>query len=101
MPATEPDGFEAATAPYRRELLAHCYRLTGSVHEAEQCETCMPGGPDGFEQRSSVRTWLPDAATCAGRLARRRRPPPSGSGRFTLTLPPGAGARWRGMVDHS
>lgn len=35
MPKPDAEGFEAATWRYRRELFAHCYRMTGSVQEAE------------------------------------------------------------------
>ncbi|OKH67444.1 RNA polymerase factor sigma-70 [Mycobacterium sp. SWH-M1] len=81
------NAFLADAQRYRRELLAHCYRMTGSLHDAEDLvqETYLRGWKayKGFEGKSSVRTWLYRIATntCLTALeGRNRRPLPSGLG---------------------
>ncbi|MCP2338025.1 RNA polymerase subunit sigma-70 [Actinomadura rupiterrae] len=52
------DRFEEIVAPYRDELFAHCYRMLGGVHDAEDAlQDAFVGawkGLDGFEERSSL-----------------------------------------------
>jgi len=70
--------FAQLVAPYHRELLAHGYRMLGSVQDAEDAmQDALLGawrGLPGFEARSSVRTWLYRITTNACVKAGQRRP---------------------------
>jgi RNA polymerase sigma-70 factor, ECF subfamily len=71
--------FEALTGSLRGELQVHCYRITGSVQDAEDLvqETLLAAwrGVEGFEGRASLRSWLYRIATnrCLNHLRDRGR----------------------------
>jgi RNA polymerase sigma-70 factor (TIGR02960 family) len=114
--AGEEQAFRTLVEPYRRELQVHCYRLTGSLTDAEDLlqETLLAAwrGLAGFQQRSSLRSWLYRIATnqClnALRAAGRRIPaspvppfqPPEPTRRGEITwLQPYPDALLEGIAD--
>jgi RNA polymerase sigma-70 factor (TIGR02960 family) len=86
--AGDGEAFGQLTGPYRRELQVHCYRILGSAQDAEDAlqETLLAAwqGLAGFQERSSIRTWLYQIATrrclnalrAASRRPRTSTPPP-------------------------
>src|SRR6266487_1621 len=79
--AGDEQAFRELTDPYRAELLAHCYQILGSVADAEDMlqETLLAAwrGLNGFEGRSSLRSWLHRIAVngCLNALRDRSRRP--------------------------
>jgi RNA polymerase sigma-70 factor, ECF subfamily len=75
--AGDEQAFSTLVEPHRRELHAHCYRMLGSVYDAEDVlqETLLRAwrGLSRFEGRSSVRSWLYTIATnsCLTYIGRR------------------------------
>jgi RNA polymerase sigma-70 factor (ECF subfamily) len=73
----DEDAFRRLVEPHRAELHAHCYRMLGSVHDAEDAlqDALLRAwrGLGGFEGRSSLRSWLYRIATntCLDEIARR------------------------------
>jgi RNA polymerase sigma-70 factor (TIGR02960 family) len=79
--AGDEQAFRKLTDPYRGELLVHCYQILGSVADAEDMlqETLLAAwrGLQGFEGRSSLRSWLHRIAVngCLNALRDRSRRP--------------------------
>ena len=86
--AGDEEAFRQLLEPYRQELQVHCYRMLGSFTDAEDAmqEALLAAwqGLDGFEGRSSIRTWLYRIATTRCLNARRS------SRRQPAVAPPGA-----------
>jgi RNA polymerase sigma-70 factor (TIGR02960 family) len=65
--AGDGEAFRELTEPHRRELQVHCYRMLGSLQDAEDAlqDTLLSAwqGIGGFEGRASLRTWLYRIAT--------------------------------------
>jgi RNA polymerase sigma-70 factor (ECF subfamily) len=86
--AGDEEAFRQLIGPYRSELQVHCYRILGSVQDAEDAlqEALLSAwqGLGGFEGRASVRTWLYRVTTsrCLNALRSGRRRP-------RVTSPPG------------
>jgi len=63
----DDEAFRALTEPHRRELQVHCYRMLGSLQDAEDAlqDTLLAAwqGVRDFEGRASIRTWLYRIAT--------------------------------------
>ncbi|HWC86290.1 MAG TPA: sigma-70 family RNA polymerase sigma factor [Solirubrobacteraceae bacterium] len=79
----DEEAFRELTKAHRRELQLHCYRMLGSMPDAEDAlqETLLGAwrGLEGFEGRSSLRSWLYRIATnrCLNLLRSAERRPPT------------------------
>ena len=90
--AGDAAAFDRLVEPLRRELHAHCYRMLGSTHDADDAlqDALVRAwrGLAGFEGRSSLRRWLYTVATncCLDAVDRRG---PGGRCRSTSDRPAG------------
>jgi RNA polymerase sigma factor (sigma-70 family) len=91
----DPAAFERLISMYRRELYAHCYRMLGSVQDAEDClqESLLAAwrGLASFQGRGSLRAWLYQITThaCLRLISRRPR----------RILSPDYGPPWQNTAD--
>jgi RNA polymerase sigma-70 factor (TIGR02960 family) len=91
--AGDQQAFEELVGPYQRELRVHCYRVLGSLADAEDGlqETLMAAwrGIGGYEGRASIRTWLYRIATsrCLNMLRSARRRPMTDPPRLEVEAP--------------
>src|SRR5215831_5473184 len=120
VPERSNRAFEQLAEPFRRELKVHCYRMLGSLHEAEDAvqETYLRAWRsfDALEARGSPRAWLYQIATnvCLDGLASRkkqRRWLPDQRAPATVEIPDGTPASdvawlepipdsiWEGVAD--
>jgi RNA polymerase sigma-70 factor (TIGR02960 family) len=89
--AGDGEAFRELTSPYQRELQLHCYRILGSVQDAEDTlqETLLAAwrGLGQFEERASMRSWLYKIATnrCLNALRDTGRRP---AARYQWSSPP-------------
>jgi RNA polymerase sigma-70 factor (ECF subfamily) len=115
--AGDGDAFQELIEPHRRELQVHCYRMLGSLQDAEdvlqETLTAAWQGLGAFEERASIRTWLYRIATNRCLNARRavsRRPakewdvaayqPPEPTGHNEIVwLEPFPDALLEGVID--
>lgn len=81
--AGDEQAFRELTDPFAHELHVHCYRMVGSIDDADDLlqETLLAAwrGINGYAERASLRVWLYRIATnrCLNAIRDRgRRPPP-------------------------
>jgi RNA polymerase sigma-70 factor (ECF subfamily) len=91
--AGDSEAFRLVTDPHRRELQVHCYRMLGSLQDAEDMvqNTLLAAwqGLADFESRASLRTWLYRIATnqCLSALRAAKRRPVRGTDMSSVDLP--------------